>query len=224
MRGMRTPLAIAGLALIVWVAAAYPPPPSSAPASAASPPNAGPAEIYPDSAKTPGATNPKIKQSNIKSNICNKNWTTDSVRPGTGVTQRIKRDTMAAYGFTDTSTHYELDHLISLQNGGCPACVENLWPEAYGDASHPMTQNQRAAWNKAHHGSADVLPGALEKDIVESHIHDEIYFGIPNAKMSSLKKKFPPTVTITLARGQEILTIDWYSCYLKMMDGNKPCQ
>jgi len=33
--------------------------------------------------------------------------------------------------------------------------------------------------------------------------------------MSSLKKKFPPTVTITLAPRQEILTTDWYSCYLR---------
>ena len=221
MRAMRTRFVLASLALIAWITAAYPPPPSHAPARP-SPPKVGAAEIYPDSTRTPGATNSKIKQSNIKSNICNKGWSTDSVRPGTGVTNRIKRETMAAYGFTD-ATHFELDHLISLQNGGCPACVENLWPEAYGDVGHPMKQSERAAWNRAHPGSTDVLPGALEKDMVESHIHDEICFGIPDAKMSSLKKKFPPTVTITLARAQEILTTDWYSCYLKMMDGNKPC-
>jgi len=85
-----------------------------------------------------------------------------------------------------------------------------------------MKQNERAAWNRAHPGSTDVLPGALEKDMVESHIHDEICFGIPNAKMSSLKKSFRHRYH-HLARGQEILTTDWYSCYLKMMDGNKPC-
>jgi len=33
----------------------------------------GAAEIYPDSTR-PGATNTNIKQSNIKSNICNKGW------------------------------------------------------------------------------------------------------------------------------------------------------
>ncbi len=225
MLSMKTLLAVTSLVLILWGAAAFPPPPSSVPANRAPapPPKAGPAAIYPDSSQTPGAVNPTIAQSNIKANICNKKWSTDSVRPGTGVTKRIKRQTMQSYGFVDSPTHYELDHLISLQNGGCPDCVENLWPEAYGDANHPMTQNQRAAWNKAHPGSTSVLPGALEKDTVESHIHDEICFGIPNAKMSSLKKKFPPTVTITLQRGQEILATDWYSCYLNMMDGNKPC-
>jgi hypothetical protein len=131
---------------------------------------------------------------------------------------------MKSYGFTDSRTHYELDHLISLQNGGCPACVANLWPEAYGDVRHPMTQNQRAASNRDNPDAGEILSGALEKDMVESHVHDEICFDVPDAKMSSLRKKFPPTVSISLARGQEILSTDWYACYLNMMDHNKPCE
>jgi hypothetical protein len=131
---------------------------------------------------------------------------------------------MKAYGFTDSPTHYELDHLVSLQNGGCPDCVENLWPEAYGDVDHAMTQVQRANWNRDNPGSTEILPGSLEKDAVENHVHDEICFGIPNAKMSSLRKKYPPKVSITLQRGQEILAIDWYTCYLDMIEGNKPCE
>jgi hypothetical protein len=185
---------------------------------------AGPATIYPDSLQTQGAPNPDITQDNIADNICKIGWSTSSVRPPTSVTNRIKTETMKAYGFTDSTTHYELDHLISLQNGGCPDCVENLWPEAYGDADHPMTQNERAMWNRDNPGSRDVLPGALEKDLVENHVHDEICFGIPNAKMSSLRKKFPPKVSVTLQRGQEILAADWYACYLNMTDGNKPCE
>lgn len=187
-------------------------------------PKAGPATIYPDSSQTPGATNPDITQANIADNICNKGWSTSSVRPSTSVTNRIKKQTMMAYGFMDSRVHYELDHLISLQNGGCPACVKNLWPEAYGDVDHQMTQIERANWNRDKPGSTDVLPGSLEKDMTEGHIHDEICFDIPNAKMSSLRKKYPPTVSITLQRGQEILTTDWYACYLKMMDGNTPCE
>lgn len=130
---------------------------------------------------------------------------------------------MAAYGFSEAKTDYELDHLISLQNGGCPKCVTNLWPEAYGDAAHPMNQKTRSFFNKTHPGSALILASALEKDLVENHIHDEICRDIPHARFS-LKAKFPPTATITLKRGQEILTTDWYACYLNMMDGNKPCQ
>ncbi len=187
-------------------------------------PKAGPASIYPDSSQTPGAPNPDITQENIGDNICKKGWSTSSVRPSTNVTNGIKTQTMKAYGFTDSPTHYELDHLISLQAGGCPACVENLWPEAYGDAGHAMTQVQRATWNRNNPDSSEVLPGSLEKDKVENHVHDEICFGIPEAKMSSLRKKFPPTVSITLQRGQDILATDWYACYLNMMQGNKPCE
>jgi len=185
---------------------------------------AGPAAIYPDSSQTPGAPNPDITQENIAENICNKGWSTSSVRPSTSVTNRIKTQTMKAYGFTDSRTDYELDHLISLQNGGCPDCVENLWPEAYGDVNHHMTQIQRSDWNRNNPGSSEVLPGSLEKDEVENHVHDEICFNIPNAKLTSLRKKFPPKVSITLQRGQEILATDWYACYLSMMDGNKPCE
>lgn len=206
------------------MAAVAGPTPSPSPAAPpeGGPGKAGPAEIYPDSSRTPGAPNPDITQENIADNICKKGWSTASVRPPTSVTGPIKTKTMTAYGFTD-STHYELDHLVSLQVGGCPDCVENLWPEAYGDVDHPMTQNERAKWNRENSNSSELHPGALEKDKVENHVHDEICFGIPDAKISPLGKKFPPTVSITLARGQEILAKDWYGCYLNMLQDNKPC-
>jgi len=185
---------------------------------------AGDPQIYPNAQMTPGQPDPSVTQSNIARNICNKSWSTDSVRPADSVTSKIKTQTMAAYGFTDAANHYELDHLISLQVGGCPDCVENLWPEAYGDRGHPMTQVERAAWNKQNPGSSAILPGSLEKDVVENHVHDEICFGIPNAKMSSYAKKYPPTVSVTLQRGQQILATEWYGCYVNIMNGNKPCE
>ena len=197
--------------------------PEAAPAHVTAHP-AGDSSIYPDAHNTPGKADPTVTQSNIAKNICSKKWTTDSVRPATSVTNKIKRDTMATYGFTDAANHYELDHLISLQNGGCPDCVENLWPEAYGDRMHRMTEKQRSTWNKAHPNTSTVLAGSLEKDMVENHIHDEICFGIPNAKTSSYAKKFPATVAVTLKRGQQILATDWFGCYQNMMDGNKPCE
>lgn len=184
----------------------------------------GDPSIYPLPQLTPGKADPSVTQNNIAKNICKKGWSTDSVRPADSVTNKIKSDTMKAYGFTDAANHYELDHLLSLQNGGCPDCVENLWPEAYGDRKHPMTQNQRAAWNSKNPGSAAVFPGALEKDLVENHVHDEICFGVPNAKMSMYGKKYPAKVSVTLQRGQQILATDWYACYQSIVDGNKPCE
>lgn len=180
--------------------------------------------IYPKAQFTPGEPDPSVTQGNIAKNICKVGWSTDSVRPSDSVTNKIKTETMQSYGFTDAANHYELDHLVSLQNGGCPDCVENLWPEAYGDQSHPMTQDQRSTWNKQHPGSNAVLPGALEKDVVENHVHDEICFGIPQAKMSAYAKKYPATISLPLKRGQQILATDWYACYQNMMDGNRPCE
>jgi len=201
-------------------------PPRSTPAEPVPQPGSpvGDTSIYPDPKLTPGKADVTVTQKNLAENICNKKWTTGQVRPHTSVTNNIKIETMKAYGFTDVASHYELDHLVSLQNGGCPDCVENLWPQAYGDKTHPMTQNDRAAWNKAHPGSTVVLPGALEKDLVENHIHDEICFGISNAKMSQYVKKYPPAKSIPLIRAQEILSTDWYACYRNMMDGNRPCE
>lgn len=180
--------------------------------------------VYPIFRLTLGKEDSTVTQSNLAKNICNKAWSTDSVRPAPSVTNKIKDQTMKDYGFTDAPNHYELDHLLSLQNGGCPDCKENLWPEAYGDQKHPMTEIQRAAWNRKHPGSTAILAGALEKDLVENHIHDEICVGFSNAKLSSYAKKYPATVSITLRRGQEILATDWYACYLNIMDGNKPCE
>ena len=194
------------------------------PGPATGSPRVGDTSIYPDPRRTPGKADPTVTQENLGENICNKKWTTGQVRPATSITKNIKRETMTAYGFTDAANHYELDHVVSLQNGGCPDCVENLWPQAYGDKTHPMTQDQRAAWNRAHPGSSVLLPGALEKDLVENHIHDEICFGIPNAKVSRYIKKYPPAKSITLRRAQEILSTDWFACYRNMMDGNRPCE
>jgi uncharacterized protein YraI len=184
----------------------------------------GDGRIYPNPQRTPGKADPTVTQNTIAKTICNKAWSTESVRPSSSVTDKIKVQTMQAYGFTDAANHYELDHLISLQNGGCPDCVENLWPEAYGDPQHPMTQNQRAAWNNKNPASTAVLAGSLEKDLVENHVHDEICLNVPNARMSSFYKKFPATVSISLQRAQQILATDWYACYQNIMDSNKPCE
>lgn len=73
----------------------------------------GDAQIYPKPDLTPGKEDPGISQDNIAENICKKGWSTASVRPPTSVTNKIKRQTMQAYGFTDAANRYELDHLIS---------------------------------------------------------------------------------------------------------------
>jgi hypothetical protein len=137
---------------------------------------AGPAAIYPDASVTPGATNPNVTEDNIEQTICVQGFT-KTIRPQVAITNRIKRQQMKAYHDTvsqspplpvvgkraDTSKcvdHsadrrcYELDHLISLELGGCPDCLTNLWPEAYNPK-----------------------PGAHEKDKVENFLHRQVCSG-----------------------------------------------
>ena len=86
----------------------------------------------PDPKCTPGATNPSVTQDNIKNTICIPGFS-KTVRPPVSYTTPLKIRLMQSYGFTDSRSNYELDHLISLEIGGNPTDVKNLWPEpGYG--------------------------------------------------------------------------------------------
>jgi len=187
----------------------------------------GPAEIYPDPARTPGAANPQVTQRNIGDTICNRHWSTKLIRPPAGYTSKLKRKQLREYGdrvhqtraqlinpstgrvdttrclaHSDNMACYEEDHLISLEDGGDPTDPRNLWPEPYN------TQ------------VGGVIMGAHQKDVVEAFIHDEICYGIPNSKRNSY---IPATTSVSLRRGQEILAGDWYACYEAIKRG-KPCK
>jgi len=88
------------------------------------------------------------------------------------------------------------DLLEGPENGGCRDCETNLWPQPYGDADHLMTITQRRAWDKGHPRSTAVLPAALQKDEVESYVHDETCFDVPNHKVTS-KKAFAATASVS---------------------------
>lgn len=107
----------------------------------------------PDHACTPGETDPRVTQDNISSTICVSGYSA-SVRPSSSVTNKIKVERMAAYGYSDAMGNYELDHLISLELGGCPDCVTNLWPEPYSGTL-----------------------GARAKDKVENYLHKQVCAG-----------------------------------------------
>lgn len=111
-------------------------------------------DIYPT---VKGATNPDITQANISQNICNKNWSTKSIRPPVSYTDKVKRDLMISQHLTGVKGDYELDHLISLEIGGSPTSLDNLWMEPYVTS----------------------IPdgGAKVKDSVENRLHKEVCSG-----------------------------------------------
>ena len=105
----------------------------------------------PDPACTPGAIDPRVSIATTAGTICTSGYTA-TVRPPVSVTDRIKREQMAAYGLQGQRlADYELDHLISLELGGAPSDIANLWPEPWtGDAN------------------------AHQKDAVETHLKREV--------------------------------------------------
>lgn len=109
--------------------------------------------ILPDRECTPGATDPAVTGQVVNGTICVAGYSS-KVRPPTSKTNKIKQAQLAAYGFTGAMSDYELDHLISLELGGCPDCVSNLWPEPY-----------------------NIVMGAREKDKIENYLHAEVCNG-----------------------------------------------
>ena len=112
-----------------------------------------PPGVLPRHEFTPGAIDPRVTQSNIRSTICRRGYT-KSVRPPFEYTNAMKHRLMRVYGVRGSIHDYELDHLIPLELGGCPDCEANLWPEP-----------------------RNVFPGASEKDEVESYLHAQVCSG-----------------------------------------------
>ena len=78
---------------------------------------------------TPGTIDPSITQANIQSTVCVKGYT-KTVRPPAYVTNKLKKEQMFIYGYSDVNpTHYEEDHLIPLSIGGNPSSTLNLGPQ-----------------------------------------------------------------------------------------------
>jgi hypothetical protein len=114
----------------------------------------------PARALTPGAANPAVTQSTIRSTICVTGWTA-TVRPPASYTTALKRRQIVEYGYRDTRlASYEEDHLISLELGGAPRSPANLWPEPYSVTLPDGTP-----------------VGARVKDQLENRLHDLVCSG-----------------------------------------------
>jgi hypothetical protein len=110
---------------------------------------AGPAELYPDPRKTPGAVDPNATEEKI----CTPGYSS-TVR---SVSEATKRRVYESYGVAESQRHdadgtaaFEVDHFISLELGGSND-ESNLWPEPYNPK-----------------------PGARQKDVVENWLHRQV--------------------------------------------------
>ena len=110
----------------------------------------------PDAVCTPGAVDGRVSQATIRSTICTRGYTA-TVRPPLDVTEKIKREQMAAYGLQGQRLGaWELDHLVPLELGGAAQDMANLWPQPWdGDANAHMKDAVEVFLN------AEVCRGAM---------------------------------------------------------------
>jgi hypothetical protein len=114
-------------------------------------------EALPNPQLTPGAFNPAVTQETLGETICRPGGYTRSIRPPESYTYRIKVKSIREYGYTDKRlSHYELDHLASLELGGSPDSPLNLWPEPH---------YVQGGW------------GSYAKDRLENKLHDMVCHG-----------------------------------------------
>lgn len=78
----------------------------------------------------PGVVNPNVTQANIHQTICVSGWT-KTVRPPVSYTNKLKRQLMISKHLPGKLADYELDHEMSIEDGGHPSDPNNLWMEPY---------------------------------------------------------------------------------------------
>lgn len=142
-------------------------------------------EPVPDPTCTPGAVDHAVTAANIGDTICRKGGYTSSVRPPESITQRAKKQIMAAYGIPwNQASTYELDHLVELNAGGS-SDYRNLWPEPNtlhtATASAYVHNDKDAVEAYTYHAicSRKVLFTAVQNDISSNWSTTVAELGLP---------------------------------------------
>src|SRR5213594_3911921 len=87
----------------------------------------------PNYAPPVGALNPQVTQANISVTICKPGWTR-TIRPAVSYTNALKLKQMKERQLPGRMQDYEEDHLVSLELGGHPTNLLNLWPQLWKQA------------------------------------------------------------------------------------------
>ena len=164
---MRPVLVVAALLLLAGCRATSPQAAAVAalPAGACRAAHVNPADPQawePDLGCTPGATDGGL----ALSQLCPVAHT-DTVRPPSSYTSRLKVQQMREYGFTDPVSAHEEDHLIPLELGGAPRDPLNLWP-APGASPNEKDRVENAA-------HAAVCAGRVELGDAQQRIATDWY-------------------------------------------------
>jgi hypothetical protein len=146
-----------------------------------------------DSICTPGAINPKVTQANIHSTICVSGYTT-KIRPSTSYTNKLKKQQINDYGYSDTKlADYEEDHLIPLEIGGNPTDPKNLWPEPHVVAGNKGSFTKDKLENTLH---ASVCKGKMTLQDAQNIILAN-WDSITTVKIEPTQPIIPTTIPVT---------------------------
>lgn len=106
----------------------------------------GPAGSYPNSALTPGATDPRVTPRNVRKTICAANYAA-SMQPAAAYASRIMQRQLARYHAADTdSADYTLDYVVPIELGGDPDAPSNMWPMPNSQSPGPQEKQRAAAY------------------------------------------------------------------------------
>jgi hypothetical protein len=87
-----------------------------------------------------------VTQATIAKTICVSGWT-KTIRPPASYTNALKRSQLAEWHYADQNpSHYEEEHLISLEVDGAPWSKKNLWPEPHSESS--KSDPRENVWHK----------------------------------------------------------------------------
>jgi hypothetical protein len=97
----------------------------------------------PDPELTPGAVNAAVvadrsgaahKFNGLEVNICAKDFRATAIRKTIRNFAKLKKQACQEYGIDKCDASVEGDHLVSIEIGGCPDCLKNLWPQPMDEA------------------------------------------------------------------------------------------
>ena len=100
-------------------------------------------EALPNAKVTPGAADPAAVADpsgrhhpvgGIERNVCANDFRTGPIRATIHNFAGLKKKACAEYGVAKCDGSVEGDHLISIELGGCPDCLTNIWPQPMSEA------------------------------------------------------------------------------------------
>ena len=83
---------------------------------------------------TPGLRYSAVTEKTVFKTVCRAGWT-KTIRPPATYTHALEKRQLVQFHYADQNpSHFEEDHVVSLELGGAPRSTRNLWPQPWTQA------------------------------------------------------------------------------------------